>query len=274
MFTNFVLPIPTWLVAAILVGGFAGLSVLATHLLRQVTRRRRSEGHNEVLGFLFSAVAVLYAVLVAFIVFAVWEQFSNAEDVVNREAATLASLYFDAGLFPSPASGESRAYIRAYTESVMDEEFPAMRTGRASDDTRARLNDIYSVYGALKPQDQWHALTASDSFRRLNDVATLRRQRLQASNNALPDVFWLVLFGGALLTLAMSTPLFMDHTPLHLVGAGLLGATLGAALFLILVLDRPFTGDVAIHPDAFEQTLQSYRAIDQLPPASPSSSHP
>jgi hypothetical protein len=258
------LSIPTWLLGMVILGSFALFSVLATLLLDGITRSLRREGHNEVIGFLFSAVAVMYGVLLALVVFAVWDQFSVAQRMVDRETAELVSLYLDAESFPAPAQGEAKAAIRAYTESVARDEFPAMQTGESSAVTRAHLYEIFASYLDLNPPDQWHAALASDSFGRLNDVSLIRRQRLSASQSSLPAIFWVLLVPGGLLTLALGSWLFMDHRGMHLFGSLAVGLMLGTTVFLIAVLDRPFAGSVSIQPDSYEQNLQIYVALDEL----------
>jgi hypothetical protein len=46
----------------------------------------RLKPNNEVAGFKFSVIGVLYAVLLAFVVIAVWQNYSNTEIAVRNEA--------------------------------------------------------------------------------------------------------------------------------------------------------------------------------------------
>lgn len=262
MISRLALSPPTWLVAMVMVAGAGLVSFGLTVALRRLTRSRRREHHNEVLGYLFSAAAVLYAVLLAFVVFAVWEGFSNAEHVVNQESATLVSLYLDTETFPQPLRNQAQRAIREYTFSVIGDEFPAMQTGEASRDTERTLFDLFGVYALLRPTDAWQQQLDTVSLSRLNDLELLRNQRLQASQSSLPELFWIMLVLGGGMTLMLGAPLFMEHPHLHAGSALLLGCTLGAALFLILALDRPFSGSVSIRPESYERALQTYRTID------------
>jgi len=45
----------------------------------------------------------------------------------------------------------------------------------------------------------------------------------------------------------------------HGVLVAALTGTLALTLFLILLLDHPFTGDVRVSPEAFEQALEGWR---------------
>ncbi len=255
---------PTWQLALVLIGGLGLISVAITHGLRGVTSTRRGEHHNEVLGLLFTASAALYAVLLAFVVFAVWEEYSNARRVVDQESATLVSLYLGTETFPQPVRNQAQRGIREYTASVIGDEFPTMQAGQGSADTERTLFDLFGVYALLHPGDTWQQQLDSASFDRLNQVSLLRNQRLQASQSTLPPLFWVVLVAGGLLTLALSAPLFMEHPRFHLLSSLLVGCTLGVALFLIFALNRPFTGAIAISPESFRGDAETYRMIDAI----------
>jgi Protein of unknown function (DUF4239) len=49
--------------------------------------------NNEVAGFKFAVVGVFYAVLLAFVVIAVWEDYRNIEAAVRNEAKALIDLH-------------------------------------------------------------------------------------------------------------------------------------------------------------------------------------
>jgi hypothetical protein len=49
--------------------------------------------NNEVAGFKFAVVGVFYAVLLAFVVVAVWEDYRDTETAVRNEAKALADLH-------------------------------------------------------------------------------------------------------------------------------------------------------------------------------------
>ena len=70
---------PAWLNLLVIVGGSMLVATVVTLLIRWKVRKPSGESHNEVAGFIFATVGVLDAVLLAFIVFALWEGFGTAE---------------------------------------------------------------------------------------------------------------------------------------------------------------------------------------------------
>ena len=66
--------------------------------------------NNEIAGFKFATVGVIYAVLLAFTVIAVWEKFSDAQNAVADEAGAMAALHhYTAGDDPTPSPCERRS---------------------------------------------------------------------------------------------------------------------------------------------------------------------
>ena len=69
--------------------------------------------NNEIAGFKFATVGVIYAVLLAFAVIVVWERFSEGEGAVLQEASAAATLYrLSAGADPDAAA--TRAALSNY----------------------------------------------------------------------------------------------------------------------------------------------------------------
>jgi hypothetical protein len=77
------------------------LSVGGLLVFRKVVPHRRLEDANAVSGRVFQLAGALYAVLVAFVVVVVWEQFGDAEDATGAEATAIADLLRDSTAVPA-----------------------------------------------------------------------------------------------------------------------------------------------------------------------------
>src|SRR5215211_8191034 len=98
---------PLWLSGTLLVGATTLMSMAAPVLVRRRITTDRLRINNEVAGFTFATVGVLYAVLLAFAVIVVWEKFNEAEHAAAEEAGAAATLYRLAngiGAIPVPPS--------------------------------------------------------------------------------------------------------------------------------------------------------------------------
>ena len=88
---------PLWLAALILVVPATLISVAGPFVVRRYVKLDRLRTNNEVAGFKFATVGVLYAVLLAFAVVVVWEKFNQADNKVAKEAGAAATVYRLAG---------------------------------------------------------------------------------------------------------------------------------------------------------------------------------
>ncbi|MBV8523964.1 MAG: hypothetical protein JOY71_17885 [Acetobacteraceae bacterium] len=68
------------------------LAMAGPVLVRRRVNLNKLSANNEVAGFKFATVGVLYAVLLGFAVIIVWERFSDAEKAVAEEAGAAATI--------------------------------------------------------------------------------------------------------------------------------------------------------------------------------------
>src|SRR5215212_8919170 len=97
---------------------------------RLVPARIRME-QNDVAGFIYAVLGVIYAVLLALVVIATWEEFGRARVTVETEANALAEIFWLAHQLPEPEGRELQELCLSYAEEVVDEEWPLMEQGRA-----------------------------------------------------------------------------------------------------------------------------------------------
>ena len=64
--------------------------------------------HNDVAGFLFSAICVIYAVVLGFVVIIVWEKYDTAVANTDAEVAAVADLYHSVAGYPPKERGQIR----------------------------------------------------------------------------------------------------------------------------------------------------------------------
>src|ERR1043165_4929401 len=69
------------------------LAMAGPVIIRRFVKIEQLKVNNEVAGFKFATVGVLYAVLLAFVVVVVWEKYTQADADVAHEAAAAATVY-------------------------------------------------------------------------------------------------------------------------------------------------------------------------------------
>ena len=103
--------LPLWPSFLLVVVIPTALAVGGTIVVRRRTRLKQLTENNEVAGFKFAVVGVIYAVLLAFAVFVVWEQLTAAESDVVREAGSAVNLYRLAGGMDAQTERNIRALV-------------------------------------------------------------------------------------------------------------------------------------------------------------------
>ena len=91
--TFFLTTLPLWLSAVILIVPTTLLAMAGPVIVRRYVEVSQLRTNNEVAGFKFGTVGVLYAVLLAFAVVVVWEKFNQAESEVAKEAGAAATVF-------------------------------------------------------------------------------------------------------------------------------------------------------------------------------------
>ncbi len=253
--------LPAWLLFILIVVGSVGLAWVGTVLLRRLTTAPTDEKHNEVAGFIFATVGVLYAVLLAFTVIIVWEQYLAAESAVSQEAAALITVAHDTSSFPEPARGQVRDQLRAYAQFVLNEEWRTLDEGtlehEESTGALAAINTVWSIYRSLPPSQVDSHTTES-----LDNLSAQRAIRLQSNVAALPEVLWFGLVLGAVVTICFCLILHMKNVQLHATLTALLTGLIATSLWMIVLINHPFAGDLRVSTDAFRHAIY---VIDSLP---------
>jgi hypothetical protein len=209
--------------------------------------------HNDVAGFIYAVIGVVYAVLLGFSAIIVWEQFRNAQEVAELEANDLADLYRDAQVFPAETREQIEAGLREYIRLVIEEEWPAMAAGESSARTWAAYNLLWRAYHEFKPQDEHQYAWYGESLQRLNNLGDQRRNRLLSVRSGVPSVMWAVLVGAGAVTIGFTFLFGTGNPRAQGLMTGALAFTIGVVLLSILALEHPFAGITRVDPEAFEQ---------------------
>lgn len=243
-----------WVVALGLVAVAEIYSIGLMLLFRTQMGAERLALNNEVAGFKFAVVGVFYAVLLAFVVVAVWEDYHETETAVRNEAKALSDLHQASYALPEDVGGTMRKHLVSYTRQVRDVEWEAMAKGQASTGAAKELHDLGETILQGKPDQADVAL-----YHHILDLLTIvndnRNGRLDSADGSVPSVLWLVLIAGGAITLGYPSFFGSSNITAQTLMTAALAALVALTAFVAVVLDYPFTGDVRISRAPFEQSL-------------------
>jgi hypothetical protein len=246
---------PVVIVALLVVGGslFGTLLLLVIfHRLLPVDLR---SAHNDVAGFTIAIVGVIYAVLLAFIAVSAWESHGKAQEVVQIEANMVGNLYVDSVGLPPEVRFPIWRCLRDYTKTVVEVEWPSQHRGQLNLAGWASLITLNSILASFKPLDGSTIALKTELIRVADDLFQARRNRLEAANSGIPAVMWLITLSGGALTIIFSFFFGMPDFRIHIAFSGMLAVSLALVFVLILALDRPFRGDLAISTERFDEII-------------------
>jgi lipid-A-disaccharide synthase-like uncharacterized protein len=242
-----------FLICAVLVG----FSLTLLFLARWSIHSRIRQGHNELAGYLFTAVGVIYGVLLAFVAIIVWEQCNDATGNVVREASRALALYRDLDLYPDQTQADpARQALKAFMRSVVKDEYPALARGEESPATQQAMEHLWKSAKNLRPRDPYEQSIFGEILKDINALGELRTGRLAAAQTNLPDIVWVALIIGAGITLVFSMLFGAEKLWVHVLMICLLAALMATTLFLILEMDNPFMGALAPQPTVYMEVLE------------------
>jgi hypothetical protein len=224
---------------------------------RLVPPERRAE-HNDVAGFIFAVLGVAYAVLLAFVVIAVWQDYEKAQADVDTEAHELAGAYFLASQRPEPQRTRIQDLVRTYAKVVGDEEWPLMERGQTSERAESLTSQLRLQILKFDPRTKGEQVLYERELTQLHDAADARRSRLLEVREGIPTLLWVVLVGGAVITVSFTYLFGLRSNVVHALMVAALTLVICGILFTIGEFDYPFSGVVEIRPEAFKEVLRSF----------------
>jgi len=254
----FLTNLPLWVAGILLVALPTLLAMAGPILVRRRVRLERLSNNNEVAGFKFATIGVLYAVLLAFAVVVVWEKFSDAEDEVAQEAGAVATIYRLLIGVEGPPAAALREDLSAYVHAAIAEDWSAMAHGRSSPVATHALDHLYGDVLAFHPTDQRGAALFAETLHQLDTLTEARRARLAKASGVVPGVVWLVLFGGAAVTIGLTFFFGSENLHAQALMTGALALLICSGLLVIAVIDHPFTGTVKVQPEALGAVLEDF----------------
>jgi hypothetical protein len=250
---------PTVLAGVLIVAGSAIAGIAGLLAVARWVPQARGRGDNDVKGVFFSAVAVLYAVLLAFVVVTVWSDFSDAGRATQAEATRASALLRDATAFPDDTRRRVRRRVLHYLRMVVVDEWSTLASGRASPAAIRAFDALWTEYAGLAPRRREGETMYRESISRLNELGENRELRVIASRSTLPSEMWVLLLAGFAVCMAFTYLFGMESLITHAFSVGAIAALVGFVLFLIFALQHPFAGDIQISPEPFQHVLGDWR---------------
>ncbi|HEY4203240.1 MAG TPA: DUF4239 domain-containing protein [Devosiaceae bacterium] len=246
---------PIWILGLTLVVLPTLVAMAAPPAIRRVMSLEMLRTNNEVAGFKFAVVGVLYAVLLAFAVVVVWQNFSDSDSQVAEEAGAAATIYRLADGLDGTTAPQLRGALTQYLQVAVAEDWPAMERGQGSVAATSALNDLYQAALRFSPSSNRDGVILGEVLHQLDLLTQARRDRLVSSSGIVPDLLWVILFGGAILTVGFTFFFGTEHILAQSGMTGILTLLIFSGLLIIVVIDHPFAGSARVSPEAITAVM-------------------
>jgi hypothetical protein len=211
--------------------------------------------NHEVAAIIFNAFGLFYGVMVAFVVFVTWSGYDDATKNLQMEASEALDIFHSAAAFPDPPKKIIQQGIRDYLASVYNDEVPKMSQGDISLYSGGAHAEVRILFNQIDATSIPNKELYGESLRCLNNLAHYRRMRIFAGNDTVPPVIWLVLLVGGVFAVSYTFFFEMKNIRAQYLMTTSLTVTITSILYLIFVLDHPFTGTSRVSLEPLRQAM-------------------
>jgi len=237
------------------VGASITFAVVGLYIVRRLVPGEELVESNDVAGNYLQTLGTIYAVLLAFVVIAVWQQFNDARSAVEREANEVLDLFRTASGFSEPARGELRGQLQTYVSAVLEREWAAMARGENGvfEEVWSVFDRVAEVLHRCDPEAEREISLYCEALTRLNDLSDVRAVRLTTSRMKIPLALWILLYIGAAVTVGSMYLFAVSSFGIHALMTGALAGAVSHVLYVIADLDDAFAGDWQVPREPFER---------------------
>jgi hypothetical protein len=145
-----------------------------------------------------------------------------------------------------------------YARVVVEEEWPMMEQSQTSPRADSLLRQLRLEILEFDPHTKGEQVLYERALTDLHDALDARRSRLLEVREGIPNLLWVVLVLGGVITVSFTYLFGLKSNVAHALMVAALTLLICAILFTIGESDYPFSGVVEIRPDAFREVLRNF----------------
>ena len=241
------------------------LAVTCLMVLNVVWPARQRRVHNDIIGWQVSVLGTIYAVMVGFMLYAVWTNFQTAEINADGEANALVNLCRIAEGLPDAQRIQIQTLAAQYVDVVLSREWPEMNQGLSGWGDSSIILGFGRILTRTPATNFTQQISLDHAMEQLSSLTVHRRVRQLESESKLPDILWAVLISGGIITVITCCLLGSENFTLHFMMIFAMALLISLVLVAIGDIDRPFQGTVHVSPAAFLRAQEAIRQSNSGP---------
>ena len=242
----------------LIVGASVGLSLLGFAVVHRLVPASIRRGFNDVAGFIYAGIGVMYAILLAYVTIVVWQQFDTTSSTVELEAVAAGNVYHGVDEFADPMRENVQSLLKTYVETTINTEWSMLGNGQFSPQADQLAHDLRGAIQQLPVDTLREQVMLDHVLGQYETMVSERRLRIFQAQVGIHPLLWAMLIVGAVLTIGFTYLFGMENWVAHAVMIAGLAVTIGGLLFMIQQVNYPFSGEVHVSPEAFQAVLETF----------------
>ena len=247
--------LPAGMLCIVFVSAIIAVAQLGLTVFNKLQGRNKTFRNNEVAGIMFGAVGLIYSLILAFVIVAVWGNYEDLTKDIQAETDKMNNIITHTSTMPDSIRIPIHQALYNYCQQVKDKEW-RMENDSVNNQSAA-IPCLRLMLLTQKPANalQRNVFTVIDED--LSKITELRRNRLNYNHSQIPGLVWLILQWGSV-TLTVFSYFFYVISPLYKrIYLAFFSGCLAMCLFLVWSLDHPFNSNAQI-------SRAPYTAIQEL----------
>lgn len=235
-------------------------SLIAMAGLNRLWPRGMRYRYNNLIGWQLTILGTTYAVILGFMLYAVWTNLGEADLNVDAEANSIVDVYRLAQGLPEPQRAQLQRSARDYVETVLSQDWPGMARGEVPEQSTAIDQNMWQIVMSIKPASLAEATAQEHVVSELESLGQRRLTRIRQSKTGLPDMLWWVLLVGGALTIISSCALGSDNLKVQSLEVFCFSLLVSLSLVTIANIHRPFRGVIHVSEYPFQRAQESMQS--------------
>lgn len=251
---------PWWLLIAVWFVFFAAVSLLSRFAVRRAPDPIRREELTDYAGKTLTPIGAVFGFLIGIAATMTWSAINTGQEAVDAQATAAQQLaWATKSISDKTGLAEIVGNLNRYLDAEVNQDVPLLAGGQAaalpsSQAYDALQHSVHTVaYRIGTTASEAGAMTAAAAAL----TATQSKMSAVAQRSLPPLLIGLLIAAGALLAMAMGAAAAAVDRPYLMFGWALVSAI---SVTLILTLDGPFRGDIAVNMNPLVQVSETLAA--------------
>jgi hypothetical protein len=179
-------------------------------------------------------------------------KFQTARNIVEAEANNLADIFMLSDRFPPAKAKVVHELCNFYCNQLITKEWKAMVHAEISMDARKAAIKLIREVTDFEPVTENQKAIYPILVQETCQLWDNRRARTNIAEYGVPNVEWLVLLLGGVVTVVFTYFFGLESVRVQIAMTAMVSLLISLNLYLVVLFGAPFSGDLCVGEEAFE----------------------